>query len=746
MGKAVLLLLLAVVVSSTFLSLNQSALQQATNRTHSEAQAQSFARNYAETARSSVASAMIGLENFRSEEDVLNAIGMDGGRAVAYGGGHYALSDYTFLDATQRLLTFSVTGQAYHTRRAAADGAEQWAFARHTIQSTYEMALPDVSCFPLAGSHMALDLAGGTNGTSTIECPEDYEPLVNAARHHDYNVNDAFGDVDGMLTDLKNEIDATNGNKGNGTDTTSLNAGLDDRGVPLGDDISEALAGVDWGLSRNVVFSGDHTTSGNENYGYNPMQPHVVHIQKTPSQKGSLTIASGDRFRGSGLLLIEGDLTVLGRLEWKGIVYIRSSHDLLQVNLNDAEEVDIDGAFLVDHDAPPAGGHMDLTIVHQLDGTWETPATTPGQRGWGNGWPWTLHRHRYNHDEPGENGRGSARVVFRDGDVPIGTNGAEHEAYTGFHSLLQYLGDDEIYLQLENAEHTGASLINFWVNGTDCSGSVRAGFDPDCQAPDNAHRSRPFQASQLDSLRLDVRSLRLLSRHVDREPLNDPDGEVSGCNDPYTDDLQLQTNGAGQCVAYDRPRAVAGLYSRDGALSLQVRRANGDSLLYEAMAYWHSKHANHSQYLQEVAEQQEWLDNLAAGGFYGMEIDGATDNFRLTMDMDLVRATTDYLGIDTDPMIRHIRTVSYADASHNETDQECDAYDNGIGNGLDCAPGNSGTTPGGGGGVPGPGGNNGGGNGIDDAPGNSGNTFGDDADGSNTLGTTNTGGRGQVRR
>ena len=698
MGKAVLLLFTAIVVSTTFVGLNQNALRQMSDATHSVPQAQSTARNYAETARSAVVSAMVGSATFRDRNDVAADIGMDGGGAVAYGGGHYALTDYS-LNSGRDTVSFTVTGQAYHTRRKDASGATGWSYVRHSIRSLFAMEAPTLSCLPISGSHILMNL----NEDANLNCPTTYEPIVNAARYEDYNLREVFDiPVAQVLADHKEKIEETDGNKGGGAQTLADTSFLADRGVPLGDDIISAVSDRTCNPAASVTFNGGYTTVDNRNYGYNGGQPRVVHV------RGDLTIQADHSFSGTGLLFVEGDLTVLGRLRWKGIVYARSGNDLMKVDLDNARRVDIDGSLLVDHDAPPAGGHMDLTAVRRLDGDWTTPASDSTDRQWGNGKPWFEHTHRYSSANSAGT-EGTARVIFRDNRVALNQDG-EHESYTHFHDTLTRLDTTEVYLQLDNFRNTGAGLIGAILNGVKCSGSIRRGFGDACAAPGNPHRTRTFRATQLDSLGFTVRSLRLLSKHIDREPINDPTGEVMGCSAPYPDPIALQVRN-GQCTSNDRPMTVAGLYNRDGALRIQIRRKHDDAILYEAMPYWHSKHDGHSQHEDEEEEWNDWVAQVRAGGFYGLEFD-ANHRLDVSMSPNLVEETLQCLGIG-DTEVTHVSTVSYAEAPHTETEQECDAYDNGIGNGLDCAPGNSGTTPGGGGGIPGGGGGiPGGGGGI----------------------------------
>ena len=696
MGKAVLLLFTAIVVSTTFVGLNQNALRQMTDATHSVPQAQSTARNHAETARSAVVSAMVGSATFRERDEVTAAIGMDGGGAVAYGGGHYALTDY-FRTSGLDTVSFTVTGQAYHTRRKDTSGAMGWSYVRHSIRSLFAMEAPELSCLPISGSHVTLDL----NEDAVFNCPRTYEPIVNTARYADYKLKEVFGtDVEDVLPVHKLAIESTEGNKGNGVLARADTARLDPRGVPLGDEIGDAADLAKCNPGSSVTDTVSVTTSGNKNYGYHGGSPRVVRV------KGDLTIRENDWFSGTGLLFVEGDLKVLGRLRWKGVVFVRSQNELMKVDLDNAKLVNIDGALLIDHDAPPASGHMDLTAVRRLDGNWTTPASDSTDRDWGVNKPWLEHTHRYSSANSAGN-EGTARVIFRDNRVGLDEDG-EHEGYTHFHDTLFKLDTTEVYLEIQNYRNTGAGKIGAILNGVKCIGSVRSGFGDACAASGNPYRTRPFRANQLDSLGFTVRSLRLLSQHIDRTPIKDPTGEVSNCSVPYPDPIALNVRD-GVCVSEDRPMTVAGLHNRDGALRIQIRRRHGDAILYEAMPYWHSKHAGHSQYQDEQEEWNDWVAKVR-GGFYGLEFN-ANHRVNVTMSPNLVEETLQCLDIGH-TKVTHVSTVSYAENPHTETEQDCEAYDNGIGNGLDCAPGNSGTTPGGGADNPGQGGGVGGQNGI----------------------------------
>jgi hypothetical protein len=265
---------------------------------------------------------------------------------------------------------------------------------------------------------------------------------------------------------------------------------------------------------------------------------------------------------------------------------VRTESDFLPVRLDG--EVDLAGALLVDQQGVPPGGHMDLTVMRDHSGAWTAARgvetqTDPIR-------PWHRHTHKF------DLATGGRTVYFFENGL-AGRHDLAGYHRTRFYSTLAYMGNDEVVLELANTDMHGMSRLQMRLDDGDLeSSAVRHGF-PAAYASADPLRTRPFPASELRDLVMEIRSLRMLSY----KPNN------SNCG-PH---LTLTECG-------DRPQGVGGHYDRDGALTLRVRRASNDALLYEASAYWHWKEEEADG---DAGEEAAWRLLIESGSAFGTRME-----------------------------------------------------------------------------------------------------------------------------
>jgi hypothetical protein len=332
--------------------------------------------------------------------------------------------------------------------------------------------------------------------------------------------------------------------------------------------------------------------------------PRIVHVN------GRLELLPGAHLEGNGLIIVEGPLEMDAgaTLDWDGLILVRTESDFLPVRLDG--EVDLRGALLVDQQGVPPGGHMDLTIMRDHSGVWAQAKGVETQidpiR------PWHRHTHKYDLATGGR-----TVYFFENGLAGRYDLGGYHR--TRFYSTLSHLGSQDIVLEVANTDMHGLGRLHMRLAGEELSSSaVRHGF-PTRYASDNPLRTSPFPASDLRDLILEIRSLRLLSY----KPNN------SNCGAHLT---------VVECG--DRPQGVGGHYDRDGALTLRVRRATDDALMYEAAAYWHWKE---EEAVGDAAEESAWRLLIEGGQSFGTRVDMGPD-VSLVFDRLAIRPIGQRLG------------------------------------------------------------------------------------------------------
>ena len=349
---------------------------------------------------------------------------------------------------------------------------------------------------------------------------------------------------------------------------------------------------------------GPVTISDRRTYGAFPTttasDARIVHVT------GNLTIASTARVSGNGLLLVDGDLTVLGRLEWTGLIVVRPREQHTAVDWS-AGRVTLNGGLVVDQEAPPPGGHTDVTINRTLSGNWgtgsigETGPGTPGHREYGAyansvGLPGLL----YDHEHRFENATPEKRTIHFAGLA--GSPADRHENYTWFRKTLADLAAaqpaERFYVRFKNPTGHGAALFNLAMRGgTTINGAVATGFGTRAR-PGDRFASPSFAPADLTAFVVDVQSLRLLTHLTDGEVPRSPFW-------PY---------GTQTCPS--RPMCIGYLSDRDGALVVQIVRDADDRPVYEASVYWHTKAAGSVEHTEELAADEAWRTAIRSGAEY----------------------------------------------------------------------------------------------------------------------------------
>ncbi|MEM8599001.1 MAG: hypothetical protein AAGF99_03690 [Bacteroidota bacterium] len=339
-------------------------------------------------------------------------------------------------------------------------------------------------------------------------------------------------------------------------------------------------------------------------------QPRIVRVT------GDLRVLSGGTVKGHGILIVEGSLVVDpgGILEWGGLVFVSGQQEFISIQLDG--ETTINGALLVDQEALPPGGHLDLTVNRDLSGNWADNAGDKSGSSWltfGNGYPWYEHTHRFNDEEPE-----GTQVYFAEGGAD------RHEHRTRFRETLDALGTEEVYLEFADHMYSGYADFELSVAGQPTyRRSVYNGFGPFRRGNGDARmQSKTFQADQLQDLIVNVRSLRLLRPRFDAE----------GCAEWP------------RCIGQDRDRG--------GAFRVQLRRDADGALLYEATFYWHKRQDEEAEY---QAEEQALRDLILSGAAFGTRID-MNDQTDIGFSIDDIEGIGSRLGFAL-PDVDHQGTV-----------------------------------------------------------------------------------------
>lgn len=370
------------------------------------------------------------------------------------------------------------------------------------------------------------------------------------------------------------------------------------------------LASADEHPTRYVAYEGDvRLTQRNARFG-NAATPAIVHVA------GHATIARGAAVRGYGVLLVEGSLVVEpgAALEWDGLVMVVARQDHAVVRLDG--RTTIRGAFAALQEGAPPGGHMDVTIWRDLTGLWPTPHGRDfDTRFLPLGLRAHTHTHRFDRITGGQD------IVF------LEHGRGRHETRTRFERLVRDLGRRPVYLEIANPSRHGLAQFEVGLRGepTAHRGGVRVGWGTFADEARSPYQSRTFPAADLRHLALHVRSLRLLFQGFDDH----------------------------RCPAY--PICISDVPHRLGALSLRVRDAATDALLYEASVYWHRNREGHPENLEELQAERLWRERITAGEAFGLHVTMG-DEARITYDPEALAPALGLAGFGTPPRPVHLAT------------------------------------------------------------------------------------------
>ncbi|MEM6784315.1 MAG: hypothetical protein AAF624_11350 [Bacteroidota bacterium] len=402
---------------------------------------------------------------------------------------------------------------------------------------------------------------------------------------------------------------------------------LDQHNTPPLDQLyGRALSSI---AAQDITYAGGLTVSGALTFGnWNNLLNPSARIVRV---RGDLVIPSGQSLTGSGVLLVEGNLTVQGTLKWDGLVYLQSFAQELTADFSTGI-VQIRGTLIAEQEAPPPGGHMDMTVYRDLSGDWDRPSGESSPNNW------LKHTHRVDGSVPDQ------RFVF------FG-EGNPHEGFTRFSETLDQLSDtDEVYLRFRNTENHGFALFEVqlddyeYANGATSDdvifeGTVRGGFGALAESAENAYRTKAFQVRDLDRFVVDIQSRRLLRHLFDDVPNTHPEVNCGWSAWPWSQG----------CVPLDSPRTTSWLHARGGALQVQLHDADDDELLYDAVMYWHRRGAwDTHERDAEIRADSVWRASIRNGtADYGTQLDFGP-NVQLSFSQAHLYPALDRLGLSSD--------------------------------------------------------------------------------------------------
>ena len=617
MGRALLIIVLAAVLGGSYLTLNSLSARNETLGRRSNAQATMLARQISESGMAIALSEVTHHDGFSND-------------------GLFP-SERDYNDGTIRFESYddTLTPSTPNGQRISVRVSGEFGGATHRLASVYEL---DPMDFPgpvwldvphaVAAVHANAELSGGDFG---------YTPQVDPQKYNDLEISEFGFTLDGVRAAFAGASDVvapgaslpawdmggtTNDGKGR---TADLGAG-----VTTADGLYYALHNaVDTGAGDQVV-AGGLTVSGSQTLGTSPQS--ITRIE------GPLTVGPGARLAGEGALLVEGDLVVRGRLDWDGLVVIRTEADHLTVDLTGPTT--IDGALVVAQEAYPPGGHSDLTVFRQPDGNWTKAwgrrEAGPGAlhatpRGLTPEWPFWNHIHKFDHPTPGDvdytnRRRGEIHLVDDDAGDP-------QESYTGLRELLDHLGSTPVQVEFANVGANGQSIIEVEVDGeTPMQRGLNLGFAGTDLQGATRYRSKTFPAEDLERLVIRPQSLRSFQKLWD---------SAGVCSESPVPEWPV-------CVGLHRN-------DREGALTVRIRRASGGVALYEAAVYWHMQVG--PEEAQYQAELDAWRTGVSDGSIpFGTDLTMGP-NTVITYELGPVVSLAEKVGFDGNEVI-HVSTES----------------------------------------------------------------------------------------
>ncbi|MEO0556578.1 MAG: hypothetical protein AAF170_00200 [Bacteroidota bacterium] len=625
MGKYTLLIVLSAILGGSLLTLNMRRTAGLTAQDRAEGQASVLARQIAESGQGVALAAAVSDNGFMSDVQFFASFGSD---PRAYNGGFYQADSFRSYNGGRRA-DIVVSG-------LYGSGAS---VTQHVLASSYEF---DPMDFP---GPIWLDVPYATTAGSpaaSIDGNADIAGVnVTLNAHLDrtkYNELGGLLSFGTMQTQLQTALSGAALQISDGLKNTAKNALLgagsllDDLNVENAEDLYQTIIGVKNASDRTlspVTPGTPYTVSGPVAWNGPTTITHVT---------GPLTVTSTGRVDGEGVLAVDGDLVVEvgGQLEWDGLVVVRSDEDALAVELKGTAT--INGALVVNQEAAPQFGHMDVTVLRDPTGSWSTPfgltSPNPTWSSWGTV-PFYEHTHKFD-DLPSADVASGLRMVRFVNDADASKN---QDAALIFQQTLDGLGSDPVQLRFKNAGKHGHAYYTLQLTGEPLvEGPVRSGFPADFRQG-NEFTTPSFPANELESFTLDVRSLPSLKRLFDTE---------AGCDAPWP-----------ICVGQDT--------QRKGALTVQLVR-NG-SPVYEAAMYWHINEG--AEWNQHLAQLAAWEADILANGSFGTKLDlsGAS----ITINIPNITRLADRLGFVGNQVtqlgtsVRHVSAEEFRAGSTPDT-------------------------------------------------------------------------------
>ncbi len=296
--------------------------------------------------------------------------------------------------------------------------------------------------------------------------------------------------------------------------------------------------------------------------------------------QGGLSLTND--FQGKGILVVEGNLIVPPGVtfQWDGIILVKPPAGDTNPIIDLQGFVDIEGNLVALQDGMPNTGHMDLSIMRDMTGTWSQP--------YGNEMVYASLVRDHEHDYTASEGN---YVVWHADDPGF----PDHEGYTWFNDTLGELNaNDSIFVEVTNNHNHGRGLVRFKKHSeVEEVSLIGSGFGGLYSVPGNPTRTQTFQVSDLETFDITVTRLSALKRLWDPEEDEDPH---PGCV-------------LGQDVR-SGPHCVWAHYNRMEALTFAIyQRAFGlDIKLYEASLYWHRKTGQEEEDFEN--EMNEFISHL----------------------------------------------------------------------------------------------------------------------------------------
>ena len=532
--------------------------------------------------------------------------------------GHRVVVDAFELDATGHTATIGLT--AYRGGVA------------HRTVGRYRIAEPD---WPTA-LWVSAPYARATVDPTTVVEGRDPDPkrgtrpfYFDRSRFDAYRLDRVLS-VDDLRADFQNPLRAARGGDLPLEVVSSMDRVLAEFKAPSVTELyGRALAEFD--PSRDVRHAGGWTVDRDVRYGN-------VGNRKDPDSRivvvdGPLVVPDGRTLRGNGIVVVRGDLTVEGTMIWDGLVLVMDdgsdpADQQLTVDLERGRAV-FRGGLIVDQEAPPPGGHSDLTVNRDLSGEWRQPygevfGGTPAQAKYRRTYAFYQHTHRL------EKEIGGRTIRF-----------LAHDAHTQLAGTLRDIAarypGERVYVRFDNHENHGASTFSVKAAGKTYDGAVGVGFGARARTGDS-WASPAFLPGDLTDLTVDVRSLRLLAHLTDgREPAS----TWWNAGSSWWRSVRATDN-----TCSSRPLCIGYMNDRDGALTVQVVRDRNDAVLYEASVYWHTHADGQPEAVQEAAADEAWRTAIRAGtARYGAEIKIGKKS-SLVYDVNRISGITGRLGFN----------------------------------------------------------------------------------------------------